>query len=221
LNRFDALLGVIALAGGAWLWVSARSGGPPALEPIPPGAIAAAADFPGYVLGDDSAAVEVVEYADFQCPACAQFAVLTMHDVRERLIQTGRVRWRFRDFPLDMHDKARLAHHAAACAAEQNQFWAMHDQLYYGQARWSRERASGATRMFRDFGRAVGLDLDAYDACMNSGRFQARIEASVQEGVRLGVGSTPTFVFNGTVRVAEALPYDAFRRVADSLAALK
>ncbi|HEX9579957.1 MAG TPA: DsbA family protein [Gemmatimonadales bacterium] len=221
LKPFYALLGGIAVVGGGWLLVSARSGGqPPALEALPPGAVTAAGDFPGYVLGSDSAPLEVVEYADFQCPACAQFAILTMHDVQERLIQTGRVRWRFRDFPLEMHDKARLAHHAAACAGEQNQFWAMHDQLYYGQARWSTQRASGATRMYRDYARALGLDLGGFDGCMESGRFQARIEASVQEGLRLGVGSTPTFVM-GNARIAEALPYDRLRQVIDSLTTLQ
>jgi protein-disulfide isomerase len=182
--------------------------------------VAAAGDFPGYLLGSDSAPVEVVEYADFQCPACAQFAILTMHDVQERLIQAGRVRWRFRDFPLEDHDKSRLAHHAAACAGEQNQFWAMHDQIYYGQSRWYSTRPSAAARTFRDYGRAIGLDLDAYDACMETGRYQARIEASVQEGIGIGVNSTPTFVIGGA-KVPGSLPYDGLRRMIDSIAALK
>ena len=220
-KQFYALLGGIAVVGVAWLWLSARGGSqPPVLETLPAGAVTAAGDFPGYVLGSDSAPVEVVEYADFQCPACAQFVILTMHDVKERLIQTGRVRWRFRDFPLESHDKSRLAHHAAACAGEQNQFWAMHDQLYYGQARWYNERSAGAGRMYRAFARAIGLDLGAYNACMESGRYQARIEASVQEGLRIGVGSTPTFLI-GDTRVVQALPYDPLRQLIDSLAALK
>jgi protein-disulfide isomerase len=221
LKPFYALLGAIAVAGAAWLYLSARNDAQPAMaEPLSVGAVAAAAAFPGYTLGSDSAPVEVIEYADFQCPACGQFAVLTMHDVRERLITTGRVRWRFRDFPLDTHDKSRLAHHAAACAGEQNRFWEMHDQLYFGQARWYGERSGAAGRMFRDYARAAGLDVDAYEACMDSGRFRARIEASVREGLDLGVSSTPTFII-GNTRIAEALPYDPFRRIIDSLSNLK
>jgi protein-disulfide isomerase len=218
LKPFYALLGAIAAGGGVWLFLAARGESAPAVEPLPVGAVTAAAGFPGYALGSDSAPVEVVEYADFQCPACGQFAVLTMHDVRQRLIATGRVRWRFRDFPLDSHDKSRLAHHAAACAGEQSRFWEMHDQLYFGQARWYGASPGAATRTFRDYARAIGLDLSTYDACMESGRYRARIEASVKEGLDLGVNSTPTFII-GTTRVAEALPYDRFRRIIDSVAA--
>lgn len=218
LKPFYALLGVIAAGGAVWLFLAARSDSPPSAEPLPLGAVTAASGFPGYALGSDSAPIEVIEYADFQCPACGQFAVLTMHDVRQRLIATGRVRWRFRDFPLDSHDKSRLAHHAAACAGEQNRFWEMHDQLYFGQARWYGASPGAATRMFRDYARAVGLDISAYDACMDGGRYRARIEASVKEGLDLGVNSTPTFII-GNTRIAEALPYDRFRRIIDSVAA--
>jgi protein-disulfide isomerase len=221
LKPFYGLLGVIAAAGAGWLFLSARDSSPPVTAaPVPVGGTATESAFPGFTMGSDTAPIEVVEWADFQCPACGQFAVLTMHDVRERLIATGRVRWRFRDFPLDIHDKARLAHHAAACAGEQGRFWEMHDQLFLGQSRWSAQRSGPAARTFRDYARAIGLDVGAYEACMEGGRYQARIEASVREGVDFGVNSTPTFII-GDAKVAQALAYDPFRRIIDSLTALK
>ncbi|OGU07987.1 MAG: hypothetical protein A2W29_09010 [Gemmatimonadetes bacterium RBG_16_66_8] len=221
LKPFYAVLGGIAVVGAGWLAYSGRrSSGAAQLEPVPAEAVAAADAFPGHVLGSDSAPIEVVEYADFQCPACAQFAILTMHDVKERLIQTGRVRWRFRDFPLEIHDKSQLAHHSAACAGEQTQFWAMHDQLYYNQSRWYGERPAAAGRMFRDFARTIGLDVGAYDSCMESSRYRARIAASAQQGISQGVASTPTFIIDGR-RVAGSMAYDPLHHMIDSLIALK
>ncbi len=101
LKFFYGGLAVIAAAGVGWIWIAARGGGgAPIAAPVDEEAVARAAGFPGYSLGRPDAPVTVIEYADFECPACAQFAILTMHDVKQRLIATGRVRWQFRDFPL-------------------------------------------------------------------------------------------------------------------------
>lgn len=215
MRRFYAALVVIGAAGGGWIWMSTKrtAGGSPA-EPLPESAIAAASSFPGYLLGAESAPVEVTEFADFQCPGCAQFAVLTMHDVKQRLISAGRVRWRFKDFPLEMHPNSRAAHHAAACADEQGRFWEMHDQLFYNQPRWSLERNPG--RRFAEYARAIGLDLNRFEDCTRTGRYQARIEASVRDGQRLGVTSTPSFIA-GRVRLPEVPSYDELKAIIDSL----
>ena len=172
------------------------------------------AGFRGYVLGSDSAPVEIVEYADYQCPGCQHFDIVTFPDVRTRLIETGRVRWRYVDFPLDdIHPNARKASHAAACAAEQNRYWEMHERIYQGQPDWSDGNAESE---FRDYAKAVGVDVAKYDECMKSARFAGRIAASHQEGVRVGVGSTPTLLIGG--RLYGGIGYDQIRRLVDSLA---
>ena len=135
LKPFYVALGVIAVAGGAWIVTA--SGGTTVTIPE----MATGSAFPGYSLGSDSAKVEIIEYADFECPACAMFTILTSPDVKTRLVNTGRVRWTFRDFPLPMHPKAPVAHLAAACAGDQSQFWAMHDQLFYNRGAWVEGRA--------------------------------------------------------------------------------
>lgn len=218
LKPFYGVLAGIALAGGGWIWMSARSAGPAAPEPLPDGAVSAAADFPGYALGSEAAPIEVIEYADFECPACAQFAILTMHDVKQRLISAGRVRWLFRDFPLPDHRNSRPAHHAAACAGEQERFWEMHDQLFYDQGAWAAER--NPTRRFRDYARAIRLDLRRYDDCMETGRYRARIDASARTGQELGVSATPTFII-GNRRYPGAMSYDHLKSVIDSLSAAR
>ena len=122
LKPFYALLAVVALAGAAWIW-TARSGS--TFEPVEVGPLAdSALAASGWVVGSESAPVEIVEYADFGCPACARLAIITMPDVRRRLVATGRARLRFRDFPLG-NPIVDMAHQAAACAGEQGRFFEM------------------------------------------------------------------------------------------------
>lgn len=214
MKRFYAALIAIAVVGGGWIWMSTQRGAALPAEPLSESEIAAASAFAGYLLGSETAPVEFTEFADFQCPGCAQFAILTMHDVKQRLITAGRVRWRFKDFPLEMHLNSRAAHHAAACADEQGRFWEMHDQLFYNQPSWSFDRNPG--RRFAEYARAVGLDLNRFEECTRTGRYRARIEASVRDGQRLGVSSTPSFIV-GRARLAEAPSYDRIKAIVDSL----
>ena len=195
MNRFYLVLGAVGLAGIAWLVYQV---GKPSGVSIPVNVTVLAADtagFRGYVLGSDSAPVEISEFADYQCPACQQFETVQMPAVRQQLIETGLVRWRFRDFPLSMHPHARLAAHAAACANDQGKVWEMHRLIYEHQPEWSATR--NATGRFEDYARQAGLDVARYNECMQSAKFAGRIQASVEEGTKLGVGGTPTFLING------------------------
>jgi protein-disulfide isomerase len=175
------------------------------------------AGFRGYILGADSAPVEVSEYADYQCPACQVFSTVQMPTIEERLIQTGRMRLRYRDFPLDqVHKYSRVAMHSAACAADQDKYWPQHHAIYEGQPKWA---ASGnPSGFFRDYARANGLDLGKYDSCMESGKFAGRIEASSREGNALGVNSTPTFYVGGRLYPG-SINYDELKKLVDSLSA--
>ena len=149
LKPFYIGLVVVAVTGGLMIARSmnqSRGSAPGPGVLLPP--IALASGPRGVVLGSDSAPVEIAEYSDFQCPFCARFAVLQLPDIRERLINTGRVRWRFMNFPLDGHPNTRPAHLAAACAAEQGRFWEMHDAVYQGQGDWSESRRPNG--FFRD-----------------------------------------------------------------------
>lgn len=216
LKRFFALFALIAAAGiGFLLWQMNRSSTPsiPVAVTVQP---SDTAGFRGYVLGTDSAAVEVIEYADYQCPACQQFATVEWPYVKERLVQTGKVRWVFRDFPLSQHQWARLAAHAGACAQEQNKYWELQEEIFATQPEWQFSRDAGP--MFRTAAQKVGMDVSAYDACMNSLKYAGRIQASSAEGVRLGVGSTPTFIIGGRLYPG-IIPYDRLRAIVDSLSA--
>jgi protein-disulfide isomerase len=212
LKRFYLALAVVAVAGIIALVMARgkRSGS----ESIA-GVVADSTVFPGHVLGSDSAPVTIVEYADFECPACGKFAVLNEPDVRARLVSTGRVRWIFRDFPLQNHPNSMPAHLAAACAGDQGKFFEMHDQLYFNQGRWALEKRP--QKEFRAYARAIGLDLGGYDECVDSGRYLGRLTAMREDALRRGINSTPTFEI-GSRRMAGYLDYDSLAAIVERMA---
>ena len=217
LNRFYLLLGGAALLGVAALaYLVLR---PKAIS-IPADVTVLAGDttgFRGYVIGSDSAPVEITEYADFECPACGEFAMVQWPSVRDRLIETGLLRWRFRDYPLTQHLNARVAAHAAACANDQGKYWEMHDALFSGQREWALRRNNAAPR-FRNFAKNLALNLDEFDECMESAMYAGRIQASFEEGNKVGVGSTPSFLIDGRLHLG-VMASDSIRKLVDRLTA--
>lgn len=220
MKRFYLLLGVVAVAAAVLIWLASRpsAGGVAAETDAAPVAVSAAdSAFRGYVLGSDSAPVEIVEYADYECPVCANFGVVQFPDIRQQLIQTGRVRWRFRDFPLvGVHRWARLSALVVACASEQGKEWEAMDALFQRHADWAQRPANPAS-LLADRVRAIGLDMSRYDACMSAQRYAGRIEASRQEGIARNVNGTPTFFVNGRMHDFRRATSDEFLALVDSI----
>jgi protein-disulfide isomerase len=215
MKRFYAVFGAVAVIGlGALAYLTTRT----QTVSIPANVTIRPSDtsgFRGYLKGSPDAPVEITEFADYQCPFCQTFATLQMPTIEERLINTGRLRWRYRDFPLQQHSFSRLAAHSAACADEQGKYWKQHDRIYEGQAEWAAARDAGP--IFRRYAQADGLDLGRYDACMKAGKYAGRIQASVNEGIELGVNSTPTLLVGGRLYRGR-FDSDAITKLVDSLA---
>jgi len=208
---FYILLAAVAVAGGIGLYSAVSRPKAPAVRDID----VTAAQAEGYLMGDSTAPVQVLEFADFECPACGQFAVLTEPDIRHRLIESGQVSYRFFDFPLPGHHNTMPASMAAACASDQGKFWPMHDALFFNQPEWSTQATSTPERKFLEYAREIGLNIDAYKKCMDDQPHQVRIIANRKEGERRGVQQTPSFVI-GRKLVAGAIGYDEFRALVDS-----
>jgi protein-disulfide isomerase len=116
-----------------------------------------------------------------------------------------RVRWVFRDFPLEnLHPEAPLAHEAARCAGDQGKFWPYHDLLF--------QQANQAPDALKQYAAQIGLEADAFAQCLDSRRHRAGVAADVAAGSRLGVTGTPTFFINGRPVVGN-LPLAEFQRV--------
>jgi protein-disulfide isomerase len=154
----------------------------------------------GPSLGPDDAPVTIIEFGDFQCPYCRR-AAPTMQALRERYPQ--RVRFVYRHLPLEsIHPRARAAAEAAICADAQDRFWAFHDRLFAAPG------ALGDAEL-RAHAEAVGVDLDAFDACLSEGSPQARIASDIQAARDAGISGTPAFVINGML-VTGAQPIEVF-----------
>jgi len=120
MNRFYVMVGVLAVVLGIGVFALLKTGGasaPAAAAGAPPTVVDDS--FRGYTLGRENAPVEIAEYLDFECPVCATFATIQMPTITEQLINTGKARWRFRDYPLPIHKYSRFAAHAAQCAGAQ------------------------------------------------------------------------------------------------------
>lgn len=217
LKPFYTLIAVVAVIGVGvlgWLMSQQKHVSIPVDVTVQ---VADTAGFRGYLLGSDSAKVEITEYADYGCSHCGQFAVVQFPDIRTRLIATGKLRWRFRDYPLGGRPLSRLAAHSAACANDQGKFWEQNAAIFDGQGNWA-VQPSGADGEFRDYAKANGLDLKAYDACMTSAKYAGRIQADYEAGTRLGVNATPTFLIGGRLYPG-GLASDEIKRMVDSLSA--
>jgi protein-disulfide isomerase len=173
----------------------------------------------GPALGNADAPVTIVEFSDYQCPFCKRHFTNTLSAIKTSYIDTGQVRYVFRDFPLDsIHPNARKAAEAAHCAGDQGKFWDMHDTMFKNQGALKSDN-------LRDFARTMELDLDAFNACLDGGKYAKKVEADVAAGSAIGVNGTPGFFIgkakpDGTM-VATAMkgaqPVAAFSQVIDRL----
>ncbi len=151
-----------------------------------------------YFKGDPDAPVTVVEYADYQCPACANFTNSTLYDqLTTDYITTGQALFIFRDFPLSQFPNSPTASQAAYCAGEQGYFWAMHGEIFRRQPEWSGMAPQGAANRFVEYAVAMGLDQGEFESCMNDSEIQQHIQQAVALGISEQVQATPTFLVNG------------------------
>jgi protein-disulfide isomerase len=169
----------------------------------------------GYLLGNPNAPVQVIEFADFECPACANFFTLTEPDVKSRLVETGIISYRFIDFPLPMHANTWHASNAAACANEQGKFWEMHDALFNTQDQWNGQVTRRPKGKLQELAGQIGLDVGQWESCFDSQKFIPNIQAHEREAVRRGAGQTPTFII-GSRLIAGSISYDKFKAYVDT-----
>lgn len=167
------------------------------------------------VMGDENAPVTIVEFSDYQCPFCLRYFQETMPLVKSAYVDTGKVRYVFKDFPItSIHPQAPKAAESAECAGEQDSYWEMHDRLFQGQQEdWNNN--PDAVNVFKSYAKELGLDTEAFDACLDSGRYADNVAANLNEGGRAGVSGTPTFFINGE-KLVGAQPFQAFQAIIDA-----
>jgi protein-disulfide isomerase len=165
----------------------------------------------GHSLGRADAPLTMVEFTDLQCPYCRQFALSAFDEIKKNWIDTGKLRYFSRDFPIDsLHPQAMPAARAARCAGDQGKFWELRLALVRNANLLSTDYINKAASDLK-------LDSKAFSACMATTKFDAEIQAEMREGTKLGIEGTPTFVIGrsrpdsieGPILVG-ALPYSQF-----------
>jgi protein-disulfide isomerase len=216
--RFYSALVLVGVVGiGAIAYVASQKESAPAGVPTTPPDPSTLGAAKGHVLGNVNAPVKIMEFADFECPACGTYTVVTEPDVRARLINTGQVAYQFFDFPLPMHKNTWYASEAAACAEDQGKFWEMHDMLFQGQNDWNGEATGNPASIFKGYAKQLGLDVGKWQQCYDSQAHLKDIEANQAEGARRHVNQTPTFII-GSREIPGALGFDQVKAYVDSAA---
>ena len=151
-------------------------------------------------LGPASAALTIIEFADFECPYCAKGA----RAIRKLMnANPGQVRWVFKHYPMRRGKGGVTIHEAALAAHEQGKFWEMHELLLDNQGHLSRSELP-------EYARRLNLDMDAFTAALDSHRYRRRVLDDVEEGSGLRLTGTPTYFVNGK-RIIGARPFGEWR----------
>jgi len=149
-----------------------------------------------YYKGDPEAPVTVIEYSDFQCPACGAYFSRLGRFIDENYVEIGKVQFVYHDFPLrSIHPNAVQAAEAARCAGDQNAFWPMHDLLFSRQNEWSSD--GNVQPRFVGYAEDLELDVNAFEQCLSEGRYADEVNAAADAAEAVGIQATPTFVVNG------------------------
>ena len=169
--------------------------------------------------GAANAKVAVIEFSDFQCPFCGRYDKETYPQLIKDYVDTGKIKYVWRDYPLDFHKNAEKAAEAAHCAGEQGKFWEMHDRLFANQ-----QNIDAAD--LPKHAEALQLNTSMFQQCLDSGRYAADIKKDIDVASSAGISGTPSFLIgtvqpNGSVKVTNKLvgakPYAEFKSAIDKL----
>ena len=204
---------ITVLIGGLWFLVSTVNNSPSPSNPIemvnlPPVSKDDFAKGPeSDKTGSESARVTLIEYGDFQCPACAAYFPL-VKQISEEFNKDLRIVHRF--FPLtNIHKNAMLAAQTAFAAGLQGKFWEMHDKLYANQTSWS---DINPRETFIGYAKDLKLDLDQFKKDLDEDSTKQFIESEMNKATSIGINSTPTFFVNN-LRIQNPANFEAFKKI--------
>lgn len=170
------------------------------------------------ILGSDSAPVTIVEFGDYQCPQCDKWFKTIRPDIEEQYINSGKARLYFVDLAFFGPDSTKAAE-ATYCAGDQGKYWEYHNILYSNQQGINNGWASSDN--LKSFASNLNLDKNLFASCLDSDKYQQRVEKNVLEAKRNGASATPTFIIvgpNGEQKTIEgAQPFSVFKQVLDSM----
>ena len=165
-----------------------------------------------HVLGKTDSKVTLVEYADFQCPACGAFYNQTLKQIESEY--KDRVRFVYRNFPIPGHLNGPAAAYAAGAAGLQGKFFEMADIIFTNQTTWSEQDSATFAKTLDGYAQKLGLDMAKFHADEQSDGVKAKVDNDYQSGIKSGVNATPTLFLNG--KQVEPAGYDQFKQTIDA-----
>lgn len=168
----------------------------------------------GYDRGLASAPIQVVEFGDFGCSACARFEAETSADFHREFIATGRIRFKYIPFVMGNFPNSEEATKAALCAGDQASYWPMHDLIFERQREWIRLR--DPKPVFEEMAASLRLNPAAFRSCYGSDATQARLNGINRTAHGLQLRGTPTFFINGREALG-AIPIEQWRQIVATL----
>ena len=189
-------------------------------QPSVPGKIMVSLDDDPFK-GNPNAPVTIIEFSDFQCPFCSRFFQQTLPQIETDYIDTGKVKFVYRDLPLDsLHPNARPAHIAAECADEQGKFWDYHDILFEKQSEWNRLAATDLQSTLSQYASDLGLQSSIFENCLKSDKIADEVNKDALDAARVGATGTPAFYIgnekDGFIKLSGAQPYLNFQVAIDA-----
>lgn len=163
-----------------------------------------------WIQGNKQAKVVLIEYSDFQCPACGAYHPLVKQLVKEFGVTIALV---YRHFPLPQHANAKIAAYAAEAAGRQNKFWEMHDVIFENQDKWA--ESGGARDVLISYANTLGLNLDQFKKDIDDSAVHQKVEKNLTDGTRGNINHTPTFFLNGK-EIENPRSYNEFKDVITS-----
>lgn len=150
---------------------------------------------PAGIIGNKNAKVTIVEFTDYQCPFCSRHYTQTYGKLKEKYVDTGKVKIIFKDQPLPFHPNAKISANAARCGGDQGGFEKMHDALFANQEAWANLATDGAIAKFGELATAAGLNGSTLMDCVKAGKYNKQVEADGALGLQaeIGASGTPTF----------------------------
>jgi protein-disulfide isomerase len=160
---------------------------------------------------EGSGSVQLVEFGDFQCPACGAAEPNVEKIMKD---YDGKVTFYFRNFPLDtIHKNARIGAEAAEAAGAQGKYFQMHDKLYQSQKDWSED--ADPTDKLVGYAQGLGLDTDKFKKALSDEQYKPVIDQDVADGTALNINATPTFFINGK-QLSGGFDYDSLKKAVDA-----
>jgi len=165
-------------------------------------------------LGAEYAQVVIIDFSDYECPFCKKFYNNIFPDFKKDFLDTNKVKYVYRDFPLNIHPKAKNAAQAAECARDQNRFWEMHAKLFEKQSEWRKSTDLNETLV--GYAVEIGLNKAVFSACLNDEKYLEEVEKDRADALAAGARGTPTLFVNGEIIRGVPQSYESFKALIES-----